>query len=544
MSKEELKNIVSEILGNSEDTTFNKFIEKIASLLEGNQSLKLNGIGHFQIKKEPLSRMERKMEGNISEKNILLFLPEGESSIISFEIDEQIDTTTEFNDSVFDVHINKPTIISEPDIEISEEKSSESEALEKTISEFVESGNIIEGYELLEGTQSTETPIVEDETRNTEEIIKNDEEFTEAEISKEFMNSDFKNDTDEVSLEDDEEYDVTSSSIEAEITDEDVTDSEMGIQKLDSELIDKNEIEAEIGSTFVSENKTEVEAEIGDEFKTKVEDEIIESNDGDVNPFDELDDYIKDETSDEAQEIIDEEPEAIEEVNEELESGSTTTTISEQDVKPSKVVKSEANEWYKNPILYIATFSLFVAIVVVYIFWTTDSETTIVDDSKSAEISHADNSKDQLGFIDSTVTSDSTIKEASNTFPEQTTDDKLADIKKVEEQKSAVTKKVIEHEVTKTKSVPNSTELYREIKNDQTVTQRVYFDGERYTVQSSSWRSTTIAEREVSKLRKRGFDAFIYKLFIASKNGTWHRVRIGYFDTQKEAEEFLKKNKI
>ncbi len=79
---------------------------------------------------------------------------------------------------------------------------------------------------------------------------------------------------------------------------------------------------------------------------------------------------------------------------------------------------------------------------------------------------------------------------------------------------------------------------------NKTITNRIYFDGERYMVQSSSWKSKTIAEREVSKLRKRGFDAFIYKVYIPAKGSTWNRVRIGYFNSRNEAEEFLKKNKI
>ena len=51
MNREELKNIVSEILGNSDNSTFNKFIAKIATSIKGKQSLRLNGIGYFQIRK-------------------------------------------------------------------------------------------------------------------------------------------------------------------------------------------------------------------------------------------------------------------------------------------------------------------------------------------------------------------------------------------------------------------------------------------------------------------------------------------------------------
>ncbi len=518
MNKDELKNIVSEILGNSDDSTFSRFIEKIASSLEGNQALKLNGIGHFQIKKEPLSRMERKMEGSISEKEILLFLPEGESneeSIISFEIDEHPETSNEFSESVFDVSINKPTIISEPDSENSDDdSSSDDEILLNKITEFIESGEVIEGYELLDGTQSATIPIVENENINSEEasiddmiIETNDNDFTEAEINKEFMNDDLDDDLDD-EIDEDDEYDIASSSVEAEIPEDDVNTSEAEIKK------------------------TDIETEIDAEF--------TETNEDETNPFDELDNYIKDETKDEAQEIIDAEPE---ESIEELRSNSQSTTDSE-DEKSNKVKKPKADEWYKNPILYIATISLIAAIVVVYIFMPTSTDTTIKDVSNSFEISNTNNN-DQLDLVDSIAVSDSVNKNSTSEITkEQTADEKLAEIKKNDEVPPVVEENVTEEEASKPKINDTPTGLYRDIKNDKSITNRIYFDGERYTVQASSWRSTTIAEREVNKLKKRGFDAFIYKVFIASKNGTWNRVRIGYFNTQKEAEQFLKKNKI
>jgi len=90
----------------------------------------------------------------------------------------------------------------------------------------------------------------------------------------------------------------------------------------------------------------------------------------------------------------------------------------------------------------------------------------------------------------------------------------------------------------------NNLGLYREIPNDKSVTDRIYFNDGKYTVQASSWKSASIAEREVQKLKKRGFDAFIVKVFLKSKGSTWNRVRIGYFNSKLEAEEFLRKNKI
>ena len=99
-------------------------------------------------------------------------------------------------------------------------------------------------------------------------------------------------------------------------------------------------------------------------------------------------------------------------------------------------------------------------------------------------------------------------------------------------------------DVVKKSTIPKQTGLYRDIPQDKRVTDRIYYNGKYYTVQVSSWRTVKIAEREVNRYRNFGFDAFIYQVFIKSKGGTWNRVRIGYFNSKDEAEEFIQSNKL
>ena len=112
----------------------------------------------------------------------------------------------------------------------------------------------------------------------------------------------------------------------------------------------------------------------------------------------------------------------------------------------------------------------------------------------------------------------------------------------------ALLKEEPKKEVDKPKPVKNNrstyTGLYRNIPNDISITDRIYFDGEKYSVQMSSWKSKSFAEHEVSKYRKMGHDAFVFSKYIPSKESTWNRVRIGYFNSKQEAEAFLKKNKF
>ena len=590
MNKEEFKNIISKKLGYSDDSAFNQFIEKIASSIVGDQALKFEGIGYFQIKKEPLSRMEGKMDGKIGKKEIMLFLPEGEvneENILSFEIDEKPETPNEFSDSVFDIGINKFNIIFDPDGDVPEEGSSiVDESLLNSITEFVGSGEVVDGYKFFDEAQSDSLPSLEDDISTDEDALIDDIILE----SKDDIISD-----DEIIENNDEivsdEYNVTYSAVEVEITDEDVKASEAGILKSDEESeipkidddaeiiktddeseISKTDDDAEITKTddgteipkiddevgipktddkseipktddeadilkiydetendaeLEAEIDAEIEAKIGAEFKTGFQEEKNESIKEEKNPFDELDEYIKDDSKDEAQDVIDGEPKVVEE---DLKSDYKSITYSEFD--------EQTNKWYKNPILYISTLGIIAVFVVAYLFIPITSLIQVEDEANSFIV----DDKNLSGLIDSVSASDSTIK---NIIPVQTSDEKLAEVKNVEEKVSVkVNEKIVTQPKVNQPRLTNSTGLYREIKNDKSITKRIYFDGKHYTVQSSSWRSTSIAEREVRKLKKRGFDAFIYKTFIESKNGTWNRVRIGYFNTQEEAKEFLKKNKI
>jgi cell division septation protein DedD len=131
--------------------------------------------------------------------------------------------------------------------------------------------------------------------------------------------------------------------------------------------------------------------------------------------------------------------------------------------------------------------------------------------------------------VDTTVTKDTTkIKETSS---------EVALLKKENVEP-------VKKETPKPKAKTTYTGLYRDIPNDVSITDRIYFDGKKYTIQISSWKSKTIAEHEVQRLRRKGFDAFIYKVYLKSKDATYHRVRVGYFDSKKEAALFMKQYKL
>jgi len=56
-----------------------------------------------------------------------------------------------------------------------------------------------------------------------------------------------------------------------------------------------------------------------------------------------------------------------------------------------------------------------------------------------------------------------------------------------------------------------------------------------FTVQVSSWRRRSDAEKQVALLGKHGYDVYIEEAVIAWKGGKWYRVRVGHYETEKEA---------
>ncbi len=65
-----------------------------------------------------------------------------------------------------------------------------------------------------------------------------------------------------------------------------------------------------------------------------------------------------------------------------------------------------------------------------------------------------------------------------------------------------------------------------------------YQDERLYTIQVSSWETKAQAEEHMQKFLNKGFESYIQKAFVSSKNTYWYRVRVGVFQTEQEAKNF------
>lgn len=76
---------------------------------------------------------------------------------------------------------------------------------------------------------------------------------------------------------------------------------------------------------------------------------------------------------------------------------------------------------------------------------------------------------------------------------------------------------------------------------DQNVSSNIWTDGTIYVIQLSSWRREDVAQEQVQKYKADGHNAYIMQVQLPGR-GTWYRVRIGYFNSLQEAQNYKREN--
>jgi len=475
MEKQVLKEKILKAVGLSEEQTekvFESFLKKVSEVLDISQTIKIENIGFFQLKKEPVSRLER--DSSKKSKKILIYKSIesvrslGDENFLKLEIESTHEEPTAFSDSVFNLSIDKPsTIFDESESEGGKQPDEELEnTIQSKIKQLVASGVILDGYELL-----NKDFVSADENSADEDISVDDiDEKSMEEFEKQFSEA--------------EEFD------DSLIEDSIIKESEKDI---DTDFHFDESIKSDEQKEEIVSEESEIEATSEPERKS---------------PFDELNDLV----------------------NKEEEKSEVKENINSQTVY-DEVKSSLRKDDRGNKRLLILLFAAVFVILLVAIIYFASAPSTIPTQNQTFVAQKETTPQKPVPppvKVDTTVTDSMKSKETTSE----------AALLKNESAKQV--KKEIPKQAPKT----NYTGLYRKIPNDVRITDRIYFDGKKYTIQVSSWKSRTIAEHEVQRLKKKGFDAFIYKVFIKSKDATYNRVRVGYFDTKNEAAQFLKRNKL
>jgi len=565
MEKEALVRKVVEAIGAKESKSkivFNTFIRKLSVYLGNDEAIKLEGIGTFQLKKEPISRLERRHTDHPRiEKMKIFFSPivdeipnESNKLFLSFDVDIGSEDSTEFNENIFDLGLDKPLIPLDKTVdEIMDEIDSEEidSLTDEKLNQLIEDGEKLAGFELFDkllgepSADPTADKDKDDEIDTAEQLIDDSDENNNIEADKDFQDE-FKQD--EIKNEDkedpfakleelldrEESKENKDENDEEEITDgleesDDSTEMESETWEISPEGNDEGELIFEEEAEYPKsegDNK-DITENIKDDVLEKELDKIEETeidDDKPRDPFDELEDYLsKDELNEDVKDEEKEEEQVInDDVNEEdkteVETNKEDIIRKYNDAKFNYSQKHRKTE--RRPLIWVVAAAAMVVIYLMIVYFPQDEQPTdtgqVIPPSK------------ELG-TEAPITSLEAGEKKSDEF-------------NIIEEKEGKTDKP--KDVVKQSTVPKQTGLYRDIPQDRRVTNRIYYNGKYYTIQVSSWRTAKIAEREVNRYKNLGFDAFIYQVFIKSKGGTWNRVRIGYFNSKDEAEEFIQLNKL
>jgi len=220
---------------------------------------------------------------------------------------------------------------------------------------------------------------------------------------------------------------------------------------------------------------------------------------------------------------------------------------------------------------YVKTFSIIIStlvlvgIVIAFFLLRNNSSNNQTLNNKSVQQGEVKNSspvvpqtsnivQEPQNQATSKTSSNLTLDESSD-FPEsatppvpikdQATDLPSSSITKNEGQtavnKSSTGSKTLPIKVDK---IPENNGLYRTLSTDTKINSTIYYDGKSYNFQTSSWREKQKAEIEVKRLRALGMTAFIVEAYLPQKGGKWFRVRVGSFNSEKQAEEYKSKNNL
>lgn len=567
MNKEALESKVAELFNKSEEEkneVFSLFKEKIATFLNVGEAIRIEGLGVFQLKEQLAHSDTEKPLSSADKTNTLVYSPEsdqasGDSLFMNLELERKLKDDSEFDENVFQLGIGKPVAtISDKEILDGDSSGDISDALDKSMTILLNDSEKLQNFDLWEDyLKNKETKsVIEDEAvideivdsvtdeeieiENKKSLLDDFEPLGEEELLNNYIeDNDFIND-DEINKIVDEidskepEFEIPNDELITDDIDEEFEESSIDTQDILDELNeDSDRIEENITDNVINEID-EIELE------NKIDEEVVEELKEDV---------IEDETIDEISEVKDDLELKIEESVEidELES----KDVIEDDIVKEEIAafKKEGEVRYihakkrRSPIIYmlIVAFLLIGAIGMYYLFF--DNPTWLYDEHE-VEVQLSQQHAQQLEDAKQKALEENETKaiETDNkTETKKVEDDQEDKLEKTEDSKKIVVKTKVEEPNENTAKVELKKKTSKSL--DQEVAENIYFDGNDYNVQVSSWKQEKFAKLEVSKLEKKGLSAYFVKVFIPKFNSTWHRVRIGPFSTLDEAKQNQKKNK-
>lgn len=205
--------------------------------------------------------------------------------------------------------------------------------------------------------------------------------------------------------------------------------------------------------------------------------------------------------------------------------------------------------------LFITAVAAFIVItsIVVYIYvksLSTDNEKVANNQTSSVENSNVNTTADPVESVRSTRESLGLNPDDFSEFPttatppepvkEGTTVDLSSLLPKTADANVVKNEEIVKQ--SQKENLTNKPASNSKPQGETRLNEMIFFDGKSYNFQVSSWKNKFLAQSEVDRLRSLGYNAFLVEAYLPDKGGTWYRIRIGTFKSEKEAFDFKNKN--
>ncbi len=472
------------------DLVYKSFLAELRKKLQVGKTISIEGIGFFKREDE----------------NTLVFVNENELDDKLFEkieLPAEDENEFELNENVFAIGGDSPVIpvenVSDPD---------KVEVLQKVLENISEK---INDYKIIDDFD----PLTYADSRGKKE---DESEPWHNELKEELLSDDiFDEDIDDESVDSTENI-------------EDIVKEEPDlIEELNAEIIAEDEPEEKVEKeeeTIPEESEEELtEPEEEDENGT-LENDVIAQEDLDrVFGDDDSEEEIKEESKEKEKEtkkkkfkLFGKKKEKKPKKEKKKKDKKSKKKKKDEPEKEGEEGNEEKKKSKKLLIILIAVF-LLITLGGVYFFFFTGGEEPAAEHEKTAK-------------VDSVKEKRTPITPEELGMKEKREMEIPVDIHNPEKTKGEDSYNVIDPRLMKT------------FPHEKRITNKIYFSDGKYMVQLSSWRDSERASQIVEKLYSNGFNAFVVKAYLPQLGGTWYRVRIGFFDTLKEAKDFIKKREF
>lgn len=542
MNKEELINLISDKLsvkGPEEQLAFSIFVDKLSEMLNKNEAVRIKGTGVFQLKQFSIPKTDSNTGNKIFERKFsLIYSPMTEefaqdSNTLFLKIDlPKLRISSDFDDSVFSIGINKPMIPFTENMSGNLDTETSYLLLRKSIegkvkkilgeTEKLENFDLWEDYINVKEPDTEESGLLEENESVNEE---DESEFESSETSStEYLKEEIKN-LEAIEEEQDEIADLREQENHVDMLNEILSDD------LDSILEDIDEDEPDENNNLVDEEKLTQE-DIKSLITEEPESEGL--NDTVTPEVDLLDDISFNDIEEKPEKKKIELPEEDSSSAGELVKQTVPVPPAEEEFGKIPVIKKRKFTFGKMLWFIIAGAVIVNAVLVYFIFFSGNSSESEDENERIKKEQISENDKEAADG----KTSEDLGKYSLSLNPQKSADEK---IKQDTSLSSDDNLRNLNAPAENSGKTVNLKDIYQDLPEETRIPNtNIFYDGKRYNLQISSWKKMAIAETEVRKLREKGYNAFITKAYLEKFGGTWYRVKIGFFNSEKEASEYEK----